>query len=540
MGTRAEQIRSNSPNSMPPVSSADLDLGNHAYLIELLPMAAYAVRAPNGVIAWFNSRAADLWGRVPVAGDTDERFCGAHKLFHPDGSYMAHCDTPVALALNTGVPVREQEVIIERPDGSRVTVSVHIDPIRDSEGTIVGVVNFFHDVTERKRAERTTALLAAIVDSSDDAIISKNLDGVITSWNKSAERLYGYTQEEAIGQSITLIIPSDRLSEEATILKQLQRGERIDHFETVRMRKDGTLLDISLTISPVRDPAGRVIGASKVARDITERKLAERALRESEEKLRTLADGLEYQVHIRTQELEQRNAEVLQQSEDLRELSNRLLHSQDAERRHIARELHDSVGQILAAISMNLGAVRSQSEKLDSRGARAVSESAHLIEQASKEIRTISHLLHPPILDLAGLASALCWYVDGFSERSKIKVDLEVPSSLRRLPDETELAVFRIVQECLTNVHRHSGSATAAVRIQQENSHIVIQVRDYGKGIPKERQLELTTSGRTGVGFGGMRERLRHLGGSLEIESDENGTVVRALLSVEKNDFSPD
>jgi signal transduction histidine kinase len=245
-------------------------------------------------------------------------------------------------------------------------------------------------------------------------------------------------------------------------------------------------------------------------------------------------------VRIRTQELEKRNAEVLRQSEDLRELSNRLLHSQDAERRHIARELHDSVGQILAAISMDLGTVLSQSGKLDSRGARAISESAHLVDQASREIRTISHLLHPPILDLAGLASALRWYVDGFSERSKIKVDLELPSDLVRLPDDTELAVFRIVQECLTNVHRHSGSAAAAVRIQQENSHLMIEVRDYGKGIPRERQMELTASVRTGVGFGGMRERLRHLGGSLEIQSNENGTVIRALLSLDTNDPSPE
>ena len=116
-------------------------------------MAAYAVRAPDGVIAWFNSRAAKLWGRVPVIGDTDERFCGSHLLYHADGTYMAHCDTPVALALKTGVSVHEEEVVIERPDGSRVIVWVHIDPIRDSEGTIVGVVNFFRDITERKQKE---------------------------------------------------------------------------------------------------------------------------------------------------------------------------------------------------------------------------------------------------------------------------------------------------------------------------------------------------------------------------------------------------
>ena len=131
-------------------SSTQLNLGNQAYLIALFPMAAYAVRAPD-VIVWFNSRAADLWGRVPVIGDTDERFCGAHKLYYADGTYMAHRDTPVALALTYGLVSTYEEVVIERPDGSRVTVSVHIDPIRDKDGTIVGVVNFFHDLTERNR-----------------------------------------------------------------------------------------------------------------------------------------------------------------------------------------------------------------------------------------------------------------------------------------------------------------------------------------------------------------------------------------------------
>src|SRR5579862_6321481 len=125
-----------------------LNLGSQSYLIELFPMAAYAVRAPDGVIAWFNSRAAELWGRVPVVGDTDERFCGAYKLYHANGTHMAHCDTPVALSLKTGISVHEKEVVIERPDGSRVIVAVHIDPIRDKDGAIVGVVNFFHNIDE--------------------------------------------------------------------------------------------------------------------------------------------------------------------------------------------------------------------------------------------------------------------------------------------------------------------------------------------------------------------------------------------------------
>src|SRR5580700_8854781 len=211
-----------------PTAASDLfNLGSQTSLIELFPMAAYAVRAPDGVIAWFNSRAAELWGRVPAVGDTDERFCGAYKLFHADGTHMAHCDTPVALALRTGASVHEEEVVIEKPDGSRVSVSVHIDPIRDKDDAIVGVVNFFYDLNERRQAQRTSGLLAAIVDCSDDAIVSKNLDGTITTWNRSAERLFGYTAGEAVGQHIALIVPPDRRREEVTILERLRRGERV-------------------------------------------------------------------------------------------------------------------------------------------------------------------------------------------------------------------------------------------------------------------------------------------------------------------------
>jgi PAS domain S-box-containing protein len=214
------------------------------------------------------------------------------------------------------------------------------------------------------------------------------------------------------------------------------------------------------------------------------------------------------------------------------EFASRLQHLQDEERKRIARELHDSIGQLLAAISMNSSMVQAQAHKLDAPAARAVSDNAVLVEQVSREIRTISHLLHPPLLDIAGLASALRWYVDGFSERSNIKVELEIPADLGRQPDEIEIAVFRIVQECLSNIHRHSGSATATIRLTQESGRLMVRVQDSGKGIPLEKQRELITMGRGGVGFAGMRERLRHLGGTLEIESKETGTVVRATLKV--------
>ena len=186
-------------------------------------------------------------------------------------------------------PSEFQAVEIDRefPSGRRTLV---LDARRLASVGDSLILITFHDVTERKQAERTTSLLAAIVDSSDDAIVSKKLDGTITSWNQSAERLFGYKAKEAVGEHITLIVPWERRSEEEDILRRLARGERVEHFETVRRRKDGTYLDVSLTISPIRDAAGRVIGASKVARDISERKRIQEALRESEERFRAIVE----------------------------------------------------------------------------------------------------------------------------------------------------------------------------------------------------------------------------------------------------------
>jgi signal transduction histidine kinase len=243
----------------------------------------------------------------------------------------------------------------------------------------------------------------------------------------------------------------------------------------------------------------------------------------AEEQLRAAHNELERKVEERTADLNLAN-------QGLRQLSGRLQQLRDEERRTIARELHDSVGQLLAALSMNLAVVRQQSVKLDSLALRALEENVSMVDQISGEIRTISHLLHPPLLDAAGLASALRWYVDGFSERSKIKVDLSIPSELGRLPDEMELAIFRMVQECLTNIHRHSGGASAVIRVALADHGIVVEVQDSGKGIPKEKQVELKTSDRSGVGFRGMRERLRQLGGTLDIHSDGTGTTVSAAI----------
>jgi PAS domain S-box-containing protein len=340
----------------------------------------------------------------------------------------------------------------------------------------------------------------------------------------------GWKSDDAIGQPLTRIfnIINEQTRQPALdpVSRVLREGVVIalaNH--TALLARDGRETAIDDSAAPIRDAAGNLTGVVMVFHDVTEQRRAERALRETNQLLSEARDHLEKRVQERTAELNAAN-------ENLRHLSASLLHLQDDERRRLARELHDSVGQILAALSMNVGMVLAQSHKLDARAARAVSENAQLLEQASREIRTISHLLHPPLLEMTGLASTLQWYVDGFSERSKIKVDLEVPSDFGRLPNDTELAVFRIVQECLTNIHRHSGSATATITIRQQGGRLVVEIQDHGKGIPKEKQRELIASGRTGVGFGGMRERLRQLGGMLEIHSDGNGTAVRAILEV--------
>jgi PAS domain S-box-containing protein len=607
-------------------------LPDEAIIVADIPAMVWVSDA-NALRTYFNRSWLEFTGRTlpQELGD------GWVEGVHPDDRQRC-LDT-----IHSSVKARQpfgMDYRLRRADGLYRWVLSHGVPRLSGNGHLAGYVGSCVDITEQKAAEAVSSRLAAIVQSSDDAIIAKDLNGIITNWNNSAERIFGYTEQEVLGKPITLIIPPELQSEEAEILRRLRAGERIEHFETVRVTKGGGKVLVSLTISPVKDSSGRIIGASKIARDVTRIRQVEQALRESEQRMRFCLEAanigtwdfdinsgnvrwsenmekihgqgpgsfggnvgaflesvgeedrqrvtqavqraleskdgkyyVEYrqprkdgsiawieahgqvvydssnrptkmmgvcrdiserkwaeealreaheQLDVRVKD---RTSELDQAQERLRQLSARLLQMQDNERRRIARELHDTAGQILVALSLNLSPVEEELRKNNSGLAEAVTESLQLIEELSRDLRTMSHLLHPPLLDEAGLLSAVRWYVEGFAQRSKIQVDLHLDSGVGRLPAELETTIFRVVQECLTNIHRHSGSDWASIAIIREANNVRVEICDRGKGMPK--------SVRPGVGIQGMGERVRQLGGQLEIESGGGGTRIAATVPVD-------
>jgi len=238
-------------------------------ILEVLPVAVYMTDAA-GQITFFNEAAAKLWGVRPEIGKS--RFCGSWKLYWPDGTDLPFHESPMAVSLKEGRAIEGMEALAERPDGIRVPFLSYPSPLLDPEGNLTGGINVLVEISGRKADEVAARRLAALVEDSDDAILSKTLDGIITTWNSGAERLFGYTEEEIVGKLVTVLIPDERIDEEPAILARIRRGQRVEPYETIRRRKDGSLVEVSLCISPITDERGRVIAASKIARDITERK----------------------------------------------------------------------------------------------------------------------------------------------------------------------------------------------------------------------------------------------------------------------------
>lgn len=357
----------------------------------------------------------------------------------------------------------------------------------------------------RQSEERFRLLIEGI---QDYAIYSMDPNGVITSWNVGARRIKGYTAEEIIGQNFSRFYPPEDIRG-GLPAKVLQIAREEGHYEGEgwRLRKDGSRFWSNVVVTPLRDNAGNIIGFSKITRDMTERKM--------------LMDRV------------QQHAEELERAQQsLRHLSGQLLQVQDDERRRLARELHDGSGQILAALSMNLQSLQDAfKERIAPNLAQRLAESISLTNQVIKETRTLSYLLHPPLLDEAGLRDALHWFVSGFIERSGIQTELEISSDFSRLPRDVELAIFRIIQEALTNIHRHSCSPKAGIRLALGPSEVLLTIADEGKGMPTEASMEEPQDNRKlGVGIAGMRERVLQLGGSFEISAGDPGTVIKATF----------
>jgi len=346
----------------------------------------------------------------------------------------------------------------------------------------------------------------------DYAIFMLDTEGRVCSWNQGAERIKGYKAAEIIGKHFSCFYLEEDLvagKPRREIEIALREGRVED--EGWRLRKDGSKFWATIVITPIRDESGELIGFSKIAKDNTERMLVLKALRDSRRELHESEDSL-------------------------RRLSLHLLRTQDDERRRIGRDLHDSLGQTLSVLKMNLDSLAT-SINLDSHDSRNqnVAACANLAEDCIKEVRTIAYLLHPPMLEEMGLKSAISWYLDGFSKRSGIRTTFDIPEEFGRLPRHVETAIFRVLQESLTNVHRHSGSVVAHVRVMTKGGATILEVSDEGKGLPAESPGESRQDGLhvLGVGLRGMEERMRQLGGGLELFSSPRGTTVIASVPVE-------
>ena len=379
----------------------------------------------------------------------------------------------------------------------------------------------------QKSLHSRDAELADLLENALEGIQQTGPDRRIRWANKALLRLLGYTSEEYVGHDIAEFHAEKNVFEE--FWEKLMRGEDLYDFEAEFKCKDGSVKHVLIHCNGLWEN-GQLVHTRSFIRDVTERKEMELALRLAHEEL-------EMRVNERTKELKQKNLQILQQSEalemtnqGLRKLSAHLLQVQDEERRRIARDLHDSTGQTLALLSMNLSALETEAVDSNRKLAEGLSENIGIVKQISAELRTLSYLLHPPLLDEIGLESALRWYIDGFGQRSRIKVNLELPGRLERLSRNLETAIFRVVQECLTNIHLHSESPTAYIRLTQSSDKIILEVKDAGKGIPPEKLSKVTSSGLSGLGLRGMKERIKDFQGEMEIVSHETGTHIRFVV----------
>ncbi|MDQ4126489.1 MAG: PAS domain S-box protein [Actinomycetota bacterium] len=401
-----------------------------------------------------------------------------------------------------------------RKDGQEIKVELSLSPIGPAVGGERFVLAIIRDATDRMRAEEALSRLAAIVESADDAIIGKTLDGTITSWNSGAQRIYGYTADEVVGRPITVLVPPDRPNDVPQILAKVKRGEKVDHYETVRVCKDGSRIDISLTVSPIRDAEDNVIGASTVARNITERKRAE-------EEIRRLNEVLEARIAERT-------AQLVSSERQLRVLVGKLMAAQEEERRRVAYEVHDGLTQTAAAAHLYLQAFSEDHPPATAKGRADLDRALGLVRKTVVEARHVIEGLRPTALDDFGPATAIRLEVEQLRSEGW-HVDYEDGLRDARLPAAIETALYRVAQEALTNARKHAGTNRARVEVAPRGRTIRLEIKDEGRGFDPSSPTASGPGER--VGLAGMRERMALLGGELEIQS-RPGAGTRLIARV--------
>jgi PAS domain S-box-containing protein len=365
------------------------------------------------------------------------------------------------------------------------------------------------------RLRQTDEIFRLLVESVKDyAIFLLEPNGNVATWNQGAERIKGYKANEIIGRHFSQFYPNEARESrwpERELEIAAQQGRFVD--EGLRIRKDGSSFWAYVVITALRDDRGELRGFSKVTRDLTERRALEERTRLLNRELRSRVSELlesQRQVELRTFELQK--------------LSGELLRVQDEERRRMARTLHDELGQELVALKLELDTARTS----ENGRSKNLLHATELASSALQKVRNMSYLLHPPLLDESGLLPALHWYFEGLQSRGQLRITFEYrPALFPRLAPEIETAIFRIIQEALTNIYRHSQSNDARIELIQETEAVIVRIRDFGKGIPEST---IGPAYVAGVGISGMRERVKQLNGELRISRAEPGTLVQATL----------
>ena len=471
-------------------------------VLETLPVGVVVLDRA-GDILLHNSASRSIWGDVVISGP--ERWARSTGFRHGSNERLGAQEWASRRAIDEGQTTRDELIDIITFDGERRTIENFAAPIRDPEGAITGAAVVNQDVTERVRAEealrKTERLLVDAEKLGQTGSWEQDLvSGEIFNSEANRQLFFGddKTRGTRLDDYLAAVHPADRDRVIAS-RERLHAGTGPGDIEFRVVWPNGTVHWLFGRATIIRDHAGRPLRAYGTNADITERKLAEE--------------------------------ELGRRAQQLQALSSRLLQSQDEERRRIARELHDTTLQNLVAMRINLAMLTRSAAASDPSARQAIAESVAIADQVIADIRTLSYVLHPPMIEELGLLPSLRWYAQGFQERSGIAVTLDLPYELERLPIETETAVFRMVQEALTNILRHSGSTVARISLERAPGVLKVSIGDQGHGLPSVLRGDENLFA-AGVGIASMRERARELGGSMSIHSDDRGTAIEVRLPI--------